>query len=589
MDLGNGVKEFLRIGQATYGLVTPMTINTFYESVVQMDASLASNNTFWSLNGSNAVSIPNNALTPSASAAVTNSYTYANILISQIQIGGATSNEITSSFLVYTNSGGQKASVTQLQGSAGDDVFSWNSTQTQIKAIKGGAGFDTLYLPTGNLNNAPSTSLSLSGIDQIDLRQEAPVANQLNISLADIAQADNQTLVVRGESVDTVSVKAAQVMTTVTGAGTTVSVAGKIYMTDAQGKVNLASGGEDKFAVYRWTVASVNHYLLVSDVITQAPTVTLDTTAPTLTALARDTTTGVAADGTTALGSVDFVLTFGESMNVATFNAADLQVMINGVVQNSNVQITEPVLVTGNQYKVTVSGSAITSGNGVLSLALASGYSLNDLAGNNLAATTLTNLVTNGSFDTAISPGWSTTGNAGYGGGFIGFGSGGDLPNGTLTQTFTTTAGVTYTVTYGLKTASVLGSCTMVGTAYGADGTTVLNSYTTSVANTSYQYQKFTFTANGASTTLKFVETVDQPSNEIHLDTVVVTRQDSNYTLGTTTPLVLDLTNDVVNLDTMGWSNSGTTTTVDNHTYALWNNGAAHLLIDQNALVHQVL
>lgn len=48
-------------------------------------------------------------------------------------------------------------------------------------------------------------------------------------------------------------------------------------------------------------------------------------------------------------------------------------------------------------------------------------------------------------------------------------------------------------------------------------------------------------------------------------------------------------TNDMVNLDTMGWSNSGTTTTVDNNTYALWNNGAAHLLIHQNALVHQVL
>jgi len=47
--------------------------------------------------------------------------------------------------------------------------------------------------------------------------------------------------------------------------------------------------------------------------------------------------------------------------------------------------------------------------------------------------------------------------------------------------------------------------------------------------------------------------------------------------------------NDVVNLDLSGWSNSGTTTAADSHTYALWNNGAAHLLIDQNAQVHQVL
>ena len=45
----------------------------------------------------------------------------------------------------------------------------------------------------------------------------------------------------------------------------------------------------------------------------------------------------------------------------------------------------------------------------------------------------------------------------------------------------------------------------------------------------------------------------------------------------------------VGNLDLSGWSNSGTTTAADSHTYALWNNGAAHLLIDQNAQVHQVL
>jgi hypothetical protein len=44
-----------------------------------------------------------------------------------------------------------------------------------------------------------------------------------------------------------------------------------------------------------------------------------------------------------------------------------------------------------------------------------------------------------------------------------------------------------------------------------------------------------------------------------------------------------------LNLDLSGWSNSGTTTAADSHTYALWNNGAAHLLIDQNAQVHQVL
>jgi hypothetical protein len=48
-------------------------------------------------------------------------------------------------------------------------------------------------------------------------------------------------------------------------------------------------------------------------------------------------------------------------------------------------------------------------------------------------------------------------------------------------------------------------------------------------------------------------------------------------------------TNDVVNIDHTGWTHSDLTTTFDNHTYALWNNGNAHLLIDQNAQVHQVI
>jgi hypothetical protein len=47
--------------------------------------------------------------------------------------------------------------------------------------------------------------------------------------------------------------------------------------------------------------------------------------------------------------------------------------------------------------------------------------------------------------------------------------------------------------------------------------------------------------------------------------------------------------NDVVNIDQTGWTHSDLTTTFDNHTYSLWNNGNAHLLIDQNAQVHQVI
>jgi hypothetical protein len=47
--------------------------------------------------------------------------------------------------------------------------------------------------------------------------------------------------------------------------------------------------------------------------------------------------------------------------------------------------------------------------------------------------------------------------------------------------------------------------------------------------------------------------------------------------------------NDVVNIDHTGWSHSDFTTTFDNHSYNLWNNGNAYALIDQNAQVHQVI
>ena len=47
--------------------------------------------------------------------------------------------------------------------------------------------------------------------------------------------------------------------------------------------------------------------------------------------------------------------------------------------------------------------------------------------------------------------------------------------------------------------------------------------------------------------------------------------------------------NDVVRVDATGWVDTGTTTTVDNHTYALWSNAGAHLWIDQSARVQAVI
>jgi hypothetical protein len=47
--------------------------------------------------------------------------------------------------------------------------------------------------------------------------------------------------------------------------------------------------------------------------------------------------------------------------------------------------------------------------------------------------------------------------------------------------------------------------------------------------------------------------------------------------------------NDVVQMDDKGWTNTGSSASINNHTYNLWENGSAQLLVDQLARVHTVL
>jgi hypothetical protein len=47
--------------------------------------------------------------------------------------------------------------------------------------------------------------------------------------------------------------------------------------------------------------------------------------------------------------------------------------------------------------------------------------------------------------------------------------------------------------------------------------------------------------------------------------------------------------NDVVQMNDTGWTNTGTSTSINNHTYNLWENGSAQLLVDQLARVNAVL
>jgi hypothetical protein len=110
-------------------------------------------------------------------------------------------------------------------------------------------------------------------------------------------------------------------------------------------------------------------------------------------------------------------------------------------------------------------------------------------------------------------------------------------------------------------------------TATAADGTQVL------VADVGFEYTSLGYSMSTDKVDLD----ADPAANALTLNLQDVLDFDSHVMV------IKAGTNDVVNLDETGWSNSGTTTTVDNHTYALWNNGSAQLLIDQNAQVHQVL
>ncbi len=109
-------------------------------------------------------------------------------------------------------------------------------------------------------------------------------------------------------------------------------------------------------------------------------------------------------------------------------------------------------------------------------------------------------------------------------------------------------------------------------TATAADGTQVL------VADVGFEYTSLGYSMSTDKVDLD----ADPAANALALNLQDVLDFDSHVMV------IKAGTNDVVNLDETGWSNSGTTT-VDNHTYALWNNGSAQLLIDQNAQVHQVL
>jgi hypothetical protein len=81
-----------------------------------------------------------------------------------------------------------------------------------------------------------------------------------------------------------------------------------------------------------------------------SPVLRVDTVAPTIASLERGTS--VATGGLTNLDSVDFLVNFSEAMNADSLSASALVVQLNGTTLTQNITIGEPVLVSGNQYRI---------------------------------------------------------------------------------------------------------------------------------------------------------------------------------------------------------------------------------------------
>jgi hypothetical protein len=155
------------------------------------------------------------------------------------------------------------------------------------------------------------------------------------------------------------------------------------------------------------------------------------------------------------------------------------------------------------------------------------------------------NLLTNGGFESSSSPtatptGWTNIGHSdgvityaafgtpayeglnyydlgGYGDPFGPIGDG-------IAQTFATTAGSVYSVTFGLSSENSSGNQTLTVSAAGASFDYFLGVTSDGVFKKPFATQTFNFTATGALTTLSFIHTAGGGgSNDALIDGVVVT------------------------------------------------------------------
>ncbi|MCH7373184.1 Ig-like domain-containing protein [Aeromonas sp. MR16] len=113
-------------------------------------------------------------------------------------------------------------------------------------------------------------------------------------------------------------------------------------------------------------------------VVSAALPVTVDTSAPTVSAIVNQTP----ATAITNADSLTFRVTFGEA--VANVSTGDF------TVNGTTATVTGVSAINANTYDVTISGGNLASLNGTVTLGFAGGQNITDIAGNALTATTPT-------------------------------------------------------------------------------------------------------------------------------------------------------------------------------------------------------
>ncbi len=227
-----------------------------------------------------------------------------------------------------------------------------------------------------------------------------------------------------------------------------------------------------------------------------------------------------------------------------------LVIPASGVLGNdtdANNETLTAALVTGP-----TSGNLILNPNGGFTYTPNSGftgsdsftYRANDTKDNSNTATVsitvsapvVVNGFVNGSFESNFT-GWTTTGNVAIQSGspyaptngtkLAGFNGGNSTPNGVVSQTFATTPGVTYALTFDAGVLSYNTSSQRLQLA--VTGSSSLLSQTITITRTTgsnnlWLPQSFSFTANSATTTLSFTDTSTSTNLlDLVIDNVVVT------------------------------------------------------------------